>query len=263
MSRENKPRRAMFDRYVGIDYSGAREPERPIKGIRAFVAERCGEIAEQTPTSSKHANWSRQELAEWLVSLTEEDGRSLIGIDHAFSYPSSEFRRRQLTSWDDLLHYFENHWPTRTRAVRECPAWHELEGVERTFRLTDQWTQSALSIFHGWRGNGVNVFFSTHAGIPWLRWIRDRPSNMVHFWPFDGWKVVSSKSVIVEVYPRVFRRRYEHPFASDSDRRDAYLVCKWFQDRDTKGLLAPYFSPPLTDEERKKARLEGWILGVA
>jgi hypothetical protein len=28
---------------------------------------------------------------------------------------------------------------------------------------------------------------STHAGIPWLRFIRQRLSSRVHFWPFDGW----------------------------------------------------------------------------
>jgi hypothetical protein len=31
---------------------------------------------------------------------------------------------------------------------------------------------------------------------------------------------------------------------------------------DQRGLLASYFDPPLTDEERKLCELEGWILGI-
>jgi hypothetical protein len=47
-------------------------------------------------------------------------------------------------------------------------------------------------------GGGKSVFHfdvqgsvakSTHAGIPWLRFIRQRLGERVHFCPFDGWDV--------------------------------------------------------------------------
>jgi hypothetical protein len=30
---------------------------------------------------------------------------------------------------------------------------------------------------------------STHAGNPWLRYIRERLGKRIHFWPFDGWDI--------------------------------------------------------------------------
>src|SRR5262249_54846432 len=50
-------------------------------------------------------------------------------------------------------------------------------------------------------------FISTHAGIPWLRFLRKNLGDRVHFWPFDGWKVPPGKSAVVEVYPAEPLRR--------------------------------------------------------
>src|ERR1700758_933845 len=44
---------------------------------------------------------------------------------------------------------------------------------------------AAQSVFH-FDVQG-SVAKSTHAGIPWLRFIRQRLGERVHFWPFDGW----------------------------------------------------------------------------
>ena len=46
-----------------------------------------------------------------------------------------------------------------------------------------------------------SVAKSTHAGIPWLRFIRQRLRDRVHFWPFDGWDIPAGRSAVVEVYP--------------------------------------------------------------
>src|ERR1700760_1871326 len=54
-----------------------------------------------------------------------------------------------------------------------------------------------------------SVAKSTHAGIPWLQFIRQRLGARVHFWPFDGWEVPAGRSVIVEVYPRLWSRSIE------------------------------------------------------
>lgn len=117
-----------------------------------------------------------------------------------------------------------------------------------------------MSVFKGWQATGANVFFSTHAGIPWLHWLKTHQARC-HFWPFDGFEFPQGSSVVAEVYPRLLRRRYVAPYEQE-DLRDAYLVAKWFQDRDQRDLLRPYFTPPLSPPEESRARIEGWILGV-
>ena len=103
---------------------------------------------------------------------------------------------------------------------------------------------------------------STHAGIPWLRKIRQEVGNKVHFWPFDGWTVAKGRSVIAEVYPSLVRRRYPKDRRT-KHQQDAYAVARWLTEFDKRKILDRYFDPPLTDEERKVADLEGWILGVS
>ena len=49
---------------------------------------------------------------------------------------------------------------------------------------------------------------STHAGIPWLRFIRQELGARVHFWPFDGWDIPVGQSAIAEVYPALWSRGF-------------------------------------------------------
>jgi hypothetical protein len=94
-----------------------------------------------------------------------------------------------------------------------------------------------------------------------LRRIRNEVGDKVHFWPFDGWDVPDGKSVIAEIYPSIFRKRYPKEDRKP-DQQDAYCVARWLTESDERGFLERYFAPPLTDEERKIADLEGWILGI-
>ena len=64
---------------------------------------------------------------------------------------------------------------------------------------TEQRAGGAKSVFH-FDVQG-SVAKSTHAGIPWLRFIRQRLGARVHFWPFDGWDIPVGHSAIAEVYP--------------------------------------------------------------
>jgi hypothetical protein len=253
---------SLFHRYIGIDYSGAATPTTSLRGLTVFVADRKSEPRQE---SSTNGNWSRKELAEWLKDRLQESIPTIVGIDHAFSYPLEAMGLGARNSWGEFLEWFEGHWPTRDVPVQACvaPNLADLEEHEKRLRLTDRWAPTAMPLCSGWEANGPNVFFSTHAGIPWLRWLRQETVGRVHFWPFDGFSVPPGKSVVAEVYPRVFRRRYQDETTLTSDERDAWLVCRWLKDRDEKDLLAPYFQPPLDEEERRLVRVEGWILGVA
>jgi hypothetical protein len=66
----------------------------------------------------------------------------------------------------------------------------------------------------------------------------------LHFWPFDGWVPAAEKSVIVEVYPSIFRNRYERGDRT-GDEQDAYATARWMADMDSRRALAEYFTPPL------------------
>jgi hypothetical protein len=103
---------------------------------------------------------------------------------------------------------------------------------------------------------------STHAGLPRLRFIRQRLGAQVHFWPFDGWGVPAGSSAIVEVYPRIWSGSFA-PEGRTPDQQNAYSVARWLSVADDRGALAGFLYPVLTPSERTVRQGEGWILGVA
>ena len=103
---------------------------------------------------------------------------------------------------------------------------------------------------------------STHAGIPWLRFIRRELGDQVHFWPFDGWNIPVGRSAIVEVYPALWSRSFAREGRTD-DQHDAYSIAAWLSWAEKDGRLAGFLDPNLTPPERGVASVEGWILGVA
>ena len=254
-----------FDAYIGIDYSGAETPTSRLKGLQIYSAiggppQRDLAVPEE---GKAHWNWSRQGVAFHLILLALGQIRFIAGIDHGFSFPLSYFRRYGLSSWDEFLSDFVQHWPThepntyvdfiRDRGTARM-------GWPNEFRLCERWTSSAKSVFDFGPGPG-KVAKSTHAGIPWLLHLRQTIGDRIHFWPFDGWDVPEGKSVIAEVYPSVLRNRYDRE-GRTVDEQDAYSVARWLRETCERGVLERYLHPPLTDEEREVAELEGWILGV-
>ena len=107
-----------------------------------------------------------------------------------------------------------------------------------------------------------SVAKSTHAGIPWLRFIRQRLRSRVHFWPFDGWDIPAGRSAIAEVYPSLWRRDFPSENRTP-DQHDAFCIAAWFVGAAADGTLPNYLNPDLTPAERAVAQVEGWIMGVA
>jgi hypothetical protein len=75
---------AAFERYIGIDYSGAETCESSLKGLRAYVADRATEPREVAPPPSLRRYWTRKAIAEWLVDRLSETPLTIVGIDHGF-----------------------------------------------------------------------------------------------------------------------------------------------------------------------------------
>ena len=253
----------MFDSYIGIDYSGARAPVSRLPGLQIYHADQMTEPRRIPVPNDSGKHWTRKELAYWCHEFLEQNERTIIGIDHGFSFPLSYLQRNELRSWDEFLVHFCELWPTdRDHMYVDFVRANDVPGGKNNeLRLCEKWTTGAKSVFQ-FDVQG-SVAKSTHAGLPWIQFLRRDPGlkDRLHFWPFDGFEVPEGKSVVAEMFPSIFRRRYERDSRS-VDEHDAYSVAYWLRQMDGLSMLPRYFNPPLTLPERRVVALEGWILGV-
>lgn len=206
-------------------------------------------------------------VAEWLCDKLGDDTPIIVGIDHAFSFPLAYFEKYRLSStWRDFLEDFYHHWSTDAAHtyvcfVRDDPSGRRLKRTSgrNWLRVTETWTPAAKSVF-GFCVQGV-VATSIHAGLPWLLYQRKQCKHPIHFWPFDGWEIPEGESVVAEVYPTLWMRRFPRD-DRDGDEQAAYSAASWPQLVDRNCSLSGFLNPSLTAEERQVAKFEGWILGV-
>lgn len=255
-----------FERYIGIDYSGAETPDKSLKGLRIYMATKDQAPAEVLPPAGPRKYWSRRGIADWLVAELSSGPATLVGIDHAFSFPMRYFLVHGLQAdWSVFLEDFQQHWPTDEKNmyvdfVREGRYGKGMErmGDSRWRRMAEERSR-AKSVFH-FDVQG-SVAKSTHSGLPWLLHLRRQFGERLHFWPFDGWAPPAGRSVIAEVYPALWNRIY--PMEDrDSHQQDAYSVSRWMRQADAAGSLETSFHPELSEAQRKVALVEGWILGL-
>ena len=254
---------SQFQRYIGIDYSGAATPTTSLKGLRVYSSTPTQPPREVSPTPSRSKYWTRRGIAEWLSTELHEGPTALVGIDHAFSFPLRYFEAHRIRhTWPAFLEDFHHHWPTDGDAMT-------VEFIRRglgTLRLGDsRWRRltelraRAKSVFH-FDVQG-SVAKSTHAGLPWLLHLRRQLGQRVHFWPFDGWTPPAGRSVVAEIYPSLSSRNFAVEDRTP-DQHDAYSAARWMREADAVEELDAYFHPKLSSEERSQAETEGWILGM-
>lgn len=215
----------MFDRYIGIDYSGAGTPAKRLSGLAVccavsnagfqIVPERAQGSERKTGAAvgcgvagadfqilhtyvQKAVRWNREELAHWLVDRLKEPIRTLVGIDHGFSFPIDYFDYHQLPegNWRGFLEDFRHHWRTQKQGITVVGRKNAQEvlkndgsidehrlGDRRWFRLTDRMARASSSVFEFTIRQG-NVAYSTHAGLTWLLYICEQleaAKAAVHF----------------------------------------------------------------------------------
>lgn len=256
-----------FARAIGIDYSGAETANSSLKGLRVYLAESGSTPREVDPPTSPKKYWTRRGIAEWLVERLAEDIPTVVGIDHAFSFPLRYFEvHGLLPDWPSFLDDFQRHWPTDADHtyvdfVRFGTAGNGTArlGSARWRRLTEERSPGAKSVFQ-FDVQG-SVAKSTHAGIPWLRHIRLALGDRVQFWPFDGWDIAAGKSVILEVYPKLWSTEFPTE-GRTPDQHDAYSVAAWLSMAGRDGRLLDAMKTRLMPSEAAVAQVEGWILGV-
>lgn len=256
-----------FLRCIGIDYSGAQTPEASLTGLRIYQAQDDGLSSEILPPPGSRKYWSRRGIAEWLVDTLKDGLPTIVGIDHGFSMPLAYFERYHLKKdWVSFLDDFCRHWPTDSPSVYVDFIREGIlgNGANRTGernwrRYTEIAAGSAKSVFH-FDVQG-SVAKSTHAGLPWLRFIRKRLPQ-VHFWPFDGWQPAQQATVIVEAYPRLCSAAYNTEDRTP-DQHDAYSVARWLSEATASGEIDALLQPLLKQDMARAAAVEGWILGAA
>jgi hypothetical protein len=143
-----------FERYIGIDYSGAVTPDSSCKGLRVYVAEGSGTPEQVLLPKHPQKFWTRRGLAEWLCNELGKDTPTLVGIDHGFSFPIEYFDKYGLPrDWPNFLLDFQKHWPThepnvyidfiRDGHIGQCS---KRMGEKTWLRLTERWTATAKSV---------------------------------------------------------------------------------------------------------------------
>jgi hypothetical protein len=256
----------LFERYVGIDYSGAQTASSSLSGLRIYVADRESSAKEILPPVSPKKYWTRKGIAQWLVEKLSENRPTLVGIDHGFSFPIQYFKQYGLPlDWATFLDDFQRHWPTDDDIyvdfVRDghCGNGAARSGSPRWRRITELRARTAKSVFH-FDVQG-SVAKSTHAGLPWLRYIRVQLRDSIHFWPFDGWNIPFNCWVIAEVYPAIWNRTFSTQ-GRNPHQQDAFAIAEWMRLADADNTLGAFFSPQLDPDQRRVAEIEGWILGI-
>ena len=256
----------LFKRYVGIDYSGAVVANASLKGLRVYEATPGSAPTEVQPPPSLKRYWTRRGIAEWLAHELAGETRTLVGMDHGFSFPLAYFQRHKIPhDWPAFLDDFKKHWPTDQDNLYIDFIRDGLHGNGAARMGSSKWRRiaevrtGAKSVFH-FDVQG-SVAKSTHAGLPWLRFLGKQLGDKVHFWPFDGWDAPVYRSVIAEVYPRMWKGLFPVPGLTP-DQQDAYSVAAWMRREDQAGRLDAHFDPTLSDEDRALAEIEGWILGL-
>lgn len=255
-----------FKRYIGIDYSGAKTPDCSLKGLRVYEASRESMPIEVEPPHSPRRYWTRRGLAEWLAEQLSRDVPTIVGIDHGFSFPLRYFKVHLLEpAWPSFLDDFQKHWPTDAEYTYVDFIRCGLRGNGKARSGSARWRRITEE-----RAGAKSVFLfdvpgsvakSTHAGLPWLRYLRNRLKDRIHFWPFDGWEIPEGKSALVEVYPSLWRRNIPRE-SRTPDQHDAYVAAAWLRQVDMDGSLRNFLKPNMKPEEYHVAQIEGWILGV-
>jgi hypothetical protein len=84
----------------------------------------------------------------------------------------------------------------------------------------------------------------------------------VHVWPQDGMAIPEGSHMAVEVYPTLLLM-LEGITAPRTDSGDAAACVQWLRRMDGEGQLESMLSASFSPEDWERARLEGWVLGVA
>lgn len=247
----------LFDRYIGVDWSGAKGPK--LKGLQVALCD-----ASTAPPILVHnpagGHWTRNAFVNWMTGQLDGDGRTLCGLDYSFCFP-----------WCDLEAYFPDDvdnpsdWSEFWQLVetvcsqddgffggqmaadsRFAPYFAVIGSVgqnyQRRLRVTEQACQAQglgtpESVFN-LRG-ARQVGKGSLAGMRVLQALR-RTSG-VAIWPFDA--IFPHGSAIVETFPTAFVRMAGRGPGKIRTLQDLGKVLRHYNSD------APAQTPDITDDQ--------------
>ena len=217
-----------FDRFIGIDWSGALDPRRKIQ-VAEYVPANDHTVRLVDRPRGPAAAWRRQDVFEYLQQQVRL-GTALIGLDFAFAYPycyrqayfpgEPESPPDPLQLWETVEQYcggvgnlyggpFYRDLASPFRRYHRYPG-YEGDLFENRFRITEQEAQRRLDL------NPTSIFDcigpaqvgpGSVAGMRLLLRIHNETEACI--WPFDV-NAIPNRPTVVEIYPRLFLRHAQN-----------------------------------------------------
>ena len=284
----------VFDRFVGVDWSGAQGRAYSGIAVAACGAGNGAPVLVQPPAR----RWRRSDFVDWVVAQANDDRRMLVGIDCAFALPAAmatgllgtNYSAASLWAYIDALCASADDYYGGGFALHEAHRhlfWHSgprppdfaehHRAGEHACRLAGLGSPESSLKLVGARQVGKGGL----AGMRVLAALKKQLGAAFAVWPFDP--VDRARIVCVELYPRLFMRMAGHGNAKvrsgealnrclaalGSD--PATVTEETLVDHDTDALVAAaglrliagdaaVWSPAGLDS--LAIRAEGWIFGV-
>ncbi len=299
----SRPDPHRFDLYIGIDWTGAKPTgTAPPKGIAIAVATPDGMVR---PVPAPGRAWSRREAGDWVLARVREGLRVMAGFDFAFGLPwvpGVGYLDGRVPGLDGLF----DVWDLVERASAGAPDDFAGPAVDDPRLGPSFWVsgptpahwgdgstkrrRTEVAAARAGLGTPVSVFKlaaaskqvgkASLAGMRTLRRLRAEGEGAVAVWPAE---LMTDRSVIMEIYPTLFRLRAIGSTAKITARpvlaegvaalggRLAPEVPERFDDHAGDAMISAaglrllaadptVWSPPGLDADT--ARREGWIFGV-
>lgn len=218
----------MPNRAVAVDWSGREKGSRR----HIWLAEaNCGRLV------TLRNGRSREEVAEDLISLAQQDPNLVVGLDFAFSFPQWFLTSNGCASATDFWIFVAENGERWLNGCRD-PFWGRpgrgKPSLEAHFRLTEKECPSCSGITPKscFQINGAGaVGTGSIRGMPILRSLQ---VGGYRIWPFDD----VGYPLVVEIYPRLLTGPVKKNSKSD---REIYLLGK-FPNLSTEMLEKAAFS---------------------
>ncbi len=200
---------ADFDRYIGIDWSGAAQPGYAGVAVASCAAGRAAPALVSPPGKT----WTRAAVLEWLQRELARPQRLLVGFDFAFALPGdgrpapalwAEIDTRCAADGDLLGSRYSAGDSRFWTAGPQPPGWNAqpraTESACRDAGLGNPQTPFQLI-------GAKQVGKGALAGMRLLHRLEADDHERVAIWPFDTAAGRDRRSVVCEIYPRLFIRQ--------------------------------------------------------
>jgi hypothetical protein len=267
-----------FERFVGVDWSGAKDDRGAV-----YLAEVVGREA---PGRLVVLRVERSSRARVEAELRRPTGRrTLVGLDFSFSFPAAfELAGRSDWSWEQLCAWCDHLVESTGGDVRaalhmaaERPQFRLVPGdrAELFWRATERACHPRPASVQDLVVYQRQVTLGTIHGMAMLHRLRDVEHLAV--WPFDGDRVETAPVVVGEIYPSMWldpdirkgraadRPRQVEAWRTFTEGIDGGVEELLARSGDALDALAVALALPslrLEEPDDPLVAREGWILGV-